>query len=149
MPTRMQQLPTLLGKQCCHLESIVGRIQPLRLRKLHGDHSFLPRRFVFRKVEERLVMSRKVSWEGYRRQDGRQAKFRRSLLSPSRLPLRAHFHRERDVWVRGKGDPFSSPEPLGLICNRPRDQETTGSGDENGGDHVKCACAAPTMLEEL
>ena len=28
---------------------------------------------------------------------------------------------------------FSSPEPLGLICNeRPRDQETTGSGDENG-----------------
>ena len=36
--------------------------------------------------------------------------------------------------------PFSSPEPLGLICNRPvaplvsqpRDQETTGSGDENG-----------------
>ena len=22
-------------------------------------------------------------------------------LSPSRLPLRAHFHRERDVWVRG------------------------------------------------
>ena len=34
---------------------------------------------------------------------------------------------------------FSSPEPLGLICNehlvsRPRDQETTGSGDENGGN---------------
>ena len=36
--------------------------------------------------------------------------------------------------------PFSSPEPLGLICNPPvslprdlpRDQETTGSGDENG-----------------
>ena len=29
---------------------------------------------------------------------------------------------------------FSSPEPLGLICvnSRPRDQETTGSGDENG-----------------
>ena len=31
---------------------------------------------------------------------------------------------------------FSSPQPLGLICNellvsRPRDQETTGSGDEN------------------
>ena len=26
---------------------------------------------------------------------------------------------------------FSSPEPLALICNRPRDQETTGSGDEN------------------
>ena len=32
---------------------------------------------------------------------------------------------------------FSSPEPLGLICkehlvSRPRDQETMGSGDENG-----------------
>ena len=29
---------------------------------------------------------------------------------------------------------FSSPEPLGLICNlvsRPRDQETTGSGEGN------------------
>ena len=30
---------------------------------------------------ERLVMNRKGSWEGY--------------------SLRAHFHRERDVWVRG------------------------------------------------
>ena len=26
---------------------------------------------------------------------------------------------------------FSSPEPLALICNWPRDQETTSSGDEN------------------
>ena len=25
-------------------------------------------------------------------------------LSPSRLPLRTHFHRERDVWVRGRKD---------------------------------------------
>ena len=24
-------------------------------------------------------------------------------LSPSRLPLRAHFHQKRDVWVRGSG----------------------------------------------
>ena len=24
------------------------------------------------------------------------------LLSPSRLPLRAHFHQKRDVWVRGR-----------------------------------------------
>ena len=40
-----------------------------------------------------------------------------------------------------EGKPFSSPEPLGLICNRPvvslvsqpRYQETTGSGDENDG----------------
>ena len=33
--------------------------------------------------------------------------------------------------------PFSSPEPLGLICSRPRDQETTGYGDQNGNCHVK------------
>ena len=35
---------------------------------------------------------------------------------------------------------FSSPEPLGSICNLvslPRDQETSGSGDENG---VKSVC---------
>ena len=29
-----------------------------------------------------------------------------SPLSPSRLPFRAHFHRERDVWVRGSSNPF-------------------------------------------
>ena len=32
--------------------------------------------------------------------DGRPSASR--LLSPSRLPLRAHFHWERDVWVRGR-----------------------------------------------
>ena len=31
-------------------------------------------------------------------------------------------------------DSFSYPEPLGLICNNPRDQETTASGDENDLD---------------
>ena len=38
-----------------------------------------------------------------------------------------------EIMKRKKLWPFSSPEPLGLICNRPRlrDQETTGSGDEN------------------
>ena len=43
---------------------------------------------------ERLVMNCKRPWEGYRLQGG-------SPLSPSRLPLRAHFHRERDVWLPG------------------------------------------------
>ena len=47
---------------------------------------------------ERLVMSRKGPWEGYRRQS----------LSPSCLPLRAYFHRERDVWVQGSP---TSPHP--------------------------------------
>ena len=43
---------------------------------------------------ERLMNRRKGPWEGYRRQGG-------SPFSPSRLPLRAHVHRESDVWVRG------------------------------------------------
>ena len=44
---------------------------------------------------KRLVMNRRTGqWEGYRRQGG-------SPLSPSRLPLRAHFHREKGVWARG------------------------------------------------
>ena len=50
--------------------------------------------------------------------------------------------RTNSVW------PFSSPEPLGLICNRfvtlvslPRDQETKGSGDENAVWPVPYACA--------
>ena len=32
----------------------------------------------------------------------------------------------------GKAAAFSFPEPLGLICNELRYQETTGFGDENG-----------------
>ena len=56
----------------------------------YTSHSLLLRRFVFSQCRgKRLVMNRKRPWEGYRQQ-----------LSPSRLPLRAHFHRERDVWVR-------------------------------------------------
>ena len=50
--------------------------------------------------------------------------------------------RTNSVW------PFLSPEPLGLICNRfvtlvslPRDQETTGIGDENAVWPVPYACA--------
>ena len=62
------------------------------------NNSLLLRRFVFRMAEESakrewLVMNRKGPWEGYRRQS--------RPLSPSRLPLRVHFHRKRDVWVRG------------------------------------------------
>ena len=46
-------------------------------------------------------MNRKGPWEGYRRQAKRRLATSRPL-SPSRLPLRAHFRRERDVWVRGR-----------------------------------------------
>ena len=52
---------------------------------------------------ERLVMNRKGPWEGCRRR-----------LSPSRLPLRAHFHRERDVWVRGRAECMSITKRAGV-----------------------------------
>ena len=35
------------------------------------------------------------------------------LLSPSCLPLRAHLHRDRDVWVRGRNKPLSGPKIVG------------------------------------
>ena len=35
------------------------------------------------------------------------------LLSPSCLPLRAHLHRDKDVWVRGRNKPLSGPKILG------------------------------------
>ena len=49
--------------------------------------------------------------------------------------------------------PFSCPEPLSLICNR-RDQETTGSGDENGrppfdesfNDSCPCSLFTPAAM---
>ena len=49
--------------------------------------------------------------------------------------------------------PFSSPEPLSLICNR-RYQETTGSGDENGrppfdesfNDSCSCSLFTPAAM---
>ena len=34
--------------------------------------------------------------------------------------------------IMGRLAAFSFSEPLGLICNEPRYQETTGFGDENG-----------------
>ena len=43
------------------------------------------------------------------------------------------FNAKLPIW----NCPFSSLEPLDLICSRPRDQETTGSGDEDGKCHVK------------
>ena len=51
------------------------------------------------------MMNRKGPWEGHRRQAKRRLASR--PLPPSRLPLRAHFHREKDVWVRSSnGDVF-------------------------------------------
>ena len=41
-------------------------------------------------------------------------------LSPSRLPLRAHFHRERDVWVRGSRS--------SMRCERRTRAQTRGEG---------------------
>ena len=54
---------------------------------------------------ERLVMNCKGPWEGYWRQAKKHAKRRLALtsrpLSPSRLPLRARFHRERERETTG------------------------------------------------
>ena len=33
-------------------------------------------------------------------------------LSPSRLPLRTHFHQKRDVWVRGRGSFSAGTKPI-------------------------------------
>ena len=52
--------------------------------------------------------------------------------------------------------PFSSPEPLSLICNG-RYQETTGSGDENGrppfdesfNDSCSCSLFTPLQWREI
>ena len=41
-------------------------------------------------------------WWWTTRDHGKGTNGRRSPLSPSRLPLRGHFHQKRDVWVRGR-----------------------------------------------
>ena len=41
-------------------------------------------------------------WWWTARNHGKGTEGRRSPLFPSRLPLRAHFHQKRDVWVRGR-----------------------------------------------
>ena len=40
-------------------------------------------------------------------------------LSPSRLPLRAHFHQKRDVWVRGSSS-LVGMELTGLFDGKSR-----------------------------
>ena len=65
-----------------------------RLIILYIYSSLLLRRFVFRKVEA-------SDWWWTARDHGKDTDCRGSPLSPSRLPLRANFHRERDVWVGG------------------------------------------------
>ena len=44
-----------------------------------------------------------------------------------------------------KPNSFSSPEPLGLICNRPRDRKTTGFGDENEPNSTLDTSAAQAL----
>ena len=54
--------------------------------------SLLLRRFVFRMAE---ASAKRVTG------DEPQGTMGRVQTAPSRLPLRAHFHQKRDVWVRG------------------------------------------------
>ena len=55
--------------------------------------SLLLRRFVFRMAE---ASAKRVTGDEPQ-----------GPLSPSRLPLRAHFHQKRDVWVRGRRSPIT------------------------------------------
>ena len=75
----------------------------------------LLRRFVFRMVEasakrEWPVMNRNGPWEGYRRRAKRLCP-----LSPSLLPLRAHLHRERDVWAQVKCEKYKLERSIDLF----------------------------------
>ena len=47
--------------------------------------------------------------------------------------------------IVGRPAAFSFPEPIGLICDEPRYQETTGFGDENG----PAVTAVPEMFSSL
>ena len=51
-------------------------------------------------------------------------------LSPSRLPLGAHFHRERDVWVRGRHD-FVRVRQGGLVGKLVGPSSNLPAGGEN------------------
>ena len=78
----------------------------------HFYHSLLLRRFVFRMAEasaKRVTGDEPQGTMG-RVQTAGEAPTRSCVvflakksrqLSPSRLPLREHFHQKRDVWVRG------------------------------------------------
>ena len=68
-----------------------GMFPPERMVRYYS--SLLLRRFVFRMAEAR---AKRVTG------DEPQGAMGRVPSSPSRLPLRAHFHQERDVWVRGR-----------------------------------------------
>ena len=69
--------------------------------------------------------------------DSSEFDWRRRKTLPSPCTAFSRFSRSIQFGdVSEANGPFSSPEPLGLICNeplvsRPRDQETTGSGVEN------------------
>ena len=73
----------------------MGRVQPPQaLRFLHGRGE---RETRMTGDEPQGTMGRvQTAGEALRRSASRP-------LSPSRLPLRVHFHRKRDVWVRGRG----------------------------------------------
>ena len=59
-----------------------------------------------------------------------------------------NFALMRSAFCRGVGcgkSAFLSPEPLGLICN----QETTGSGDENGKSECYLPPAQKASIESF
>ena len=73
-------------------------------KRVSPRSSLLLRRFVFRMVSKRCERERRVTGDKVQGTIGSVKKGGLAPsrpFSPSRLPLRANFHRERDVWVRG------------------------------------------------
>ena len=75
----------------------------------YPSRSLLLRRFVFRMAER--VSAKRVTGD---EPQGTMGRLRTAgeapspPLSPSRLPLRAHFNQKRNVWVRGRSKPLVS-----------------------------------------
>ena len=91
-------------------EVVIGvfSLVPLLSGSFKGKPSLLLRRFVFRMAE---ASAKRVTGDEPQGTMGRVQTAGEATsrpLSPSRLPLRAHFHRKRDVWVRDRGKPLIS-----------------------------------------
>ena len=81
-------------------------------------------------------------WWWIARSHGKGTDGRWSPLSPSRPPLRAHFHQKRDVWVRGSywakfetGQTFELTTPnISFVAWFPKHSATKGSLRNNNCD---------------
>ena len=75
------------------IQPVFLKVQAGKTLSYHG-HSLLLRRFGFCTAE---ASAKRVTGDEPQGTMGRV----QTAGEPSRLPLRAHFHQKRDVWVRG------------------------------------------------